>query len=382
MNAAPCHMKNKEEKMKKIYELIIITFNLFMLNFAFAETINPEALIAYPIDEQGNYARDVIVREIKAAKTSIQMSIYQIKDAAIINALCERAEAGVNVDIIHEETPYQHEFNKAIKDQGDLLTQVINSPIRLHQRPENLKTAFPKGHYHARYIIIDKNRFLLTTGNFDETTFDHCRDFCVVFTKEKHETIFNTLLNLFDCDIKNQSIGDLPESNALIIGPLNQREKISSYLESAQKSIKMYQQFFNDPVIRDVVIKLIKEKGIKVEVVMMAYPTNYKSDPNAETQDILVNAGADVRLMDHLYGHARAVIIDDKFALIGTTQLSPPSLDENREISIIIEGPIVSKLVEQFKKDQSLSYLIPKGRARALEKKTDWSQVVLHPLKK
>jgi cardiolipin synthase len=363
--------------MEKINALIVIILNLFVLNFAFSEMVVPESLITYPIDEQGNYARDVLVQEIKAAKTSIQISIYQIKDAAIINALCERAEAGVQVDIIYEENPYQHAFNKAVKDQGDLLTQIINSPIRLHQRPENLKTAFPKGHYHARYIIIDKNRFLLTTGNFDETTFDHCRDFCVVFMKEKHEAIFKALLDLFDRDITNQPISDLPESKALIIGPHNQREKIVSYLEGAQRSVKMYQQFFNDPVIRDCVIKLIKEKGIKVEVVMMAYPTNYKSDPNAETQDALARAGADVRLMDHLYGHARAVIVDDTFALIGTTQLSPPSLDENREISIIIEGAVVSKLVEQFKKDQLLSYSVEEGRARALTKKMDWSQVIL-----
>ena len=310
------------------------------------------------------------------------MSIYQIKDAAIINALCERAEAGVQVDIIYEENPYQHAFNKAVKDQGNLLTQIINSPIRLYQRPENLKKAFPKGHYHARYIIIDKNRFLLTTGNFDGTTFDHCRDFAVIFTKEKHETAFNTLLDLFNSDITNQPISDLPESKALIIGPHNQREKIISYLEGAQKSVKMYQQFFNDPVIRDCVIKLIKEKGIKVEVVMMAYPTNYKTDPNAETQDVLVKTGADVRLMDHLYGHARAVIVDDKFALIGTTQLSPPSLDENREITIIIKGAAVSNLLEQFKKDQAVAHSVAEGREMALKKKIDWSQVVLHPLEK
>ena len=370
------------KEMKKICTKFLIIFNLFALNAVLHATIAPESLIIYPKDEQGNYARDALVREINAAKTSIQISIYQIKDADIINALCEQANAGVHVDIMYEETPYQHAFNRVVRDQENLLTQVLNSSVRLHQRPENLKKTFPKGHYHARFIIIDKSRFLLTTGNFDETTFDHCRDFCVVFAKEKNEAVFNILIDLFDRDISNQSISDLPESSALIVGPLNQREKIVSYLKRAQKSVKMYQQFFNDPVIRDCVIKLIKEKGIKVEVVMMAYPTNYKSDPNAETQNMLANVGADIRLMDNLYGHARAIIIDDTYALTGTAQLSPPSLDENREISIIIEGAIVSKLVEQFKKDQSAAHSIAMGRARALEKKIDWNKVVLHSTKK
>ena len=99
----------------------------------------------------------------------------------------------------------------------------------------------------------------------------------------------------------------------------------------------MYQQFFNDTIIREYVESLISDKGVKVEIVMMAYPTNYHFDPNAEAQDSLSKAGADVRLMDHLYAHARAVIIDDLYALIGTTQMSPPSLEENRVICIVIE---------------------------------------------
>lgn len=363
--------------MRRLSVVFIVIFNVFVLNSVFAQAISPDSLIIYPVDECGALARDRLIIEIQSAKKSIQMSIYQIKDVAIINALCERAAAGVKVDVIYEETPYQHAFNKVVKDQGDLLTQVFNSSIRLYQRPENLKRAFPKGHYHSRFIIIDQNRFVLTTGNFDETTFDHCRDFAVVFTKEKHEAVFNILLDLFNRDITNQSISDLSESDVLIVGPHNQREKIVSYLKGVQKSIKMYQQFFNDPVIRDCVIKLIKEKGIKVEVIMMAYPTNYKTDPNAETQDMLANAGADVRLMDHLYGHARAIIVDDMRALIGTTQLSPPSLDENREISIVIVGPVVAKLIDQFQRDKSMSYSLAEARVRALDKKVDWNKVTM-----
>ena len=119
------------------------------------------------------------------------------------------------------------------------------------------------------------------------------------------------------------------------------------------------------------------EKGIMVEIVMMAYPTNYTSDPNEKTQDTLSAAGADVRLMDHLYAHGRAIIIDDKYALIGTTQLSPPSLDENREISLVIEGDMVAKLLSQFKADQALSHDLIAGRMQAISKKVDWSTLTL-----
>ena len=78
--------------------------------------------------------------------------------------------------------------------------------------------------------------------------------------------------------------------------------------------------------------------------------------------------------MDHLYAHARAVIIDD----IGTTQMSPPSLEENREICIAIEGPSVGKRVQQFKNDQQLSNSLHMGRERAFTNQTDGRSVVLH----
>ena len=324
----------------------------------------------------------MILNEIRSAQSTIQMSIYQIKDADIVEALCERSANGVAVDLMYEGHPYQHAFNQKTDSQDALFTSLFDSRITLHQRPENLQTAFPKGHYHARVIIVDNDRFLLTTGNFDETTFDHCRDFAVSFKKEKNPEVFDLCVAVFNRDISNQSISDLPDMETVLVGPHFQREKVIQFLSKATHKIKIYQQFFNDPVIRDHLATLISEKKIAVEIVMMAYPTNYNSDPNAETQDILAKAGADVRLMgadeepkDRLYGHARAVIIDDALALIGTTQLSPPSLDENREISIVIQGPLVDVLVQQFSEDHARAYGLTEGRERARNNKTDWNEI-------
>ena len=365
--------------MRKLFlkTLIVFTYLFTVITVANA-MVMPEDIIVYP-SENGIKAKRVILDEINAAQISIQMSIYQIKDAEIIQALCNKSEAGINVDVIYEETPYQHAFNQGVgADSDNLLAQIKSSKIRLHQRPENLKTLFPNGHYHARYIIIDNNRFLLSTGNFDGTTFDHCRDFCVIFSKDKNQVVFKALVDLFNRDIKNESIADLPESEDVIIGPHNQREKILSFLGRAKSNVKMYQQFFNDPAIKECVKTLIAG-GIKVELVMMAYPLGYElKDPSVETQNDLQAGAADVRLMDHLYAHGRAIIIDDTYAMIGTTQLSPPSLDENREISIVIEGLYFTKLVEQFSQDQAVSQAnLKEARDTALIKKVKWNEVVL-----
>lgn len=115
------------------------------------------------------------------------------------------------------------------------------------------------------------------------------------------------------------------------------------------------------------------EKGVKVELLMMPYPSGYDKDPNILHQDRLQELGADVRLILDRYGHARAIIVDDESALIGTAQLSPPSLDENREVSLIIRGDVVTQLINQFQKDQAGAISLEEGRKRALGERRDWN---------
>ena len=80
---------------------------------------------------------------------------------------------------------------------------------------------------------------------------------------------------------------------------------------------------------------------------------------------------------DKTYMHARSIIVDNSVALIGTASLSPPSLDKNRELSIIIEGKAVETLVNQFTKDWSLALDLEKAREEAIEKKIDWNNLNL-----
>ena len=77
-------------------------------------TVLPEDIIIYP-QNKGISAKQMILNEIRSAQSSIQMSVYHIKEADIVQALCERSANGVVVDLIHEEQPYQHEFNKNTK---------------------------------------------------------------------------------------------------------------------------------------------------------------------------------------------------------------------------------------------------------------------------
>ncbi|MBY0462056.1 MAG: hypothetical protein K2Q34_02625 [Alphaproteobacteria bacterium] len=357
------------QKIKCFQFIFWILVSVFLCCSHALAAIEPDRLIIYP-EHEAQKARDLIIQEINQAKEHIQMSAYQMRDREVAEALINCTQRKVKVELILEENPYRHDFNQDNK-QEEILPKLIAAGITIYGRPQYLKDAHPKGHYHARYIIIDAKRFLLTTGNFDECTFDHCTDFALCFNKGDYPAEFEAIQTLFAKDANNEPISS-PVPSSVIIGPDHQREKIIAFLNTAEKSIRLYQQYFNDPAISETLAELMK-KGVKVELLMMPYPSGYDKDPNIAAQDQLKKQGADVRLILDRYSHARAIIVDDKSALVGTAQLSPPSLEDNREISLIIEGPVVAQLVAQFQKDQTDAVSLEEGRRKALEERRDWN---------
>lgn len=337
--------------------------------------IPADALITYRQDQNG-LARDQILQRIQEARKSIDFSAYQIKDPRIAEALKKKAQAGVSLRIIVEEVPYQHSFNKD-GGQPALLLSLMDAGVRIRGRSGVLKMKYPEGHNHARYLIIDGQQLVLTTGNFDETTFDHCRDFAVVVNQNNQQECLHFIESVFESDW-NDKVAMIPDGNAsIILGPEDQRKKIAQFLNTAKKKLQIYQQYCNDPKIANLLVDL-KKRGVDIQLLMMAYPTGYEKDPNKDTQDLLEKAGINVRLVsidDRIYMHARSIIIDDSKALVGTASLSPPSLDLNRELSLIITGKAVTALGEQFAKDWARSVSLAEGREASLKEKLDWNQI-------
>src|SRR3712207_9468384 len=63
----------------------------------------------------------------------------------------------------------------------------------------------------------------------------------------------------------------------------------------------------------------------------------------------LADAGVEVRLASSLAIHAKLIVADGKRAFIGSQNLSATSLDQNRELGIIVEDPVnLSRLTRTF----------------------------------
>lgn len=329
-------------------------------------------LIIYP-----GTARSDLLEIINKAEKTIDMAAYQIKDPQIAGALQQKAQGGIAVRMIIEDNPFEHAFNKD-SQQDYLLPALKEAGVEVKGRPDALQAEHPGGHYHARYLIIDGKKLIVTTGNFDETTFDHCRDFAIVIDKKGNVDKFMSIQKIFENDWKSLPVSIPSDQAAIILGPDGQREKIQDFLRSAKKSIKIYQQYCNDPESAATLIDIKKNRGVDIQLLMMAYPSSYDKDVNQDTQDQLQKGGIQVKLVDvddQIYMHARSIIVDDEYALIGTANLSPPSLSENRELSLIIKGQALEDIKSQFAQDWAKSLDLQAGRKKAGEKKIDWNTV-------
>jgi phosphatidylserine/phosphatidylglycerophosphate/cardiolipin synthase-like enzyme len=184
---------------------------------------------------------------------------------------------------------------------------------------------------------------MISTGNLDAETFDSvptispapCRDFAITITNPK---ILEELATMFKADITDKRISP-PLSSQLVWGPDNQRNVFLRMINSARKSIRIYQQDFTDVCIAQAVAGAARD-GVKVEVVMMPYPFSKTEDKNIPNQKLIQEAGGRIYLHNYHYMHAKVMIIDgedadNRLMYIGSCNFYTPSLDQTRELGVL-----------------------------------------------
>ena len=121
---------------------------------------------------------------------------------------------------------------------------------------------------------------------------------------------------------------------ALLICPIQCREKITDAIWDAQESIWIEAQYIQD---EGIVAALRKKQldGIDVRILV----GKHQDEGRLET------FGTWVQVYDEYYLHAKNILIDENILLMWSMNLSTNALDNNREIGIIVDD---KKVVEQF----------------------------------
>lgn len=265
------------------------------------------------------------------AATSLDLRTYEFTHKDFKTALKNLAQNDVNVRIIIEDNKYK-QFQNTLK--------VLNQDFSWYQNIQ-LKSDKQMGteYQHAKVNLIDSG-FIIQTANLTKSSFASNREH---FFQSYDSGVWQSLHTIFDKDRNGEKLTMKDIHPNLVICNINCRGVIENLLNSAQNSIIIQTQYITDDVLR----AILKTKKDLPEFKMLVADTDDNTD--------LVNYfGSDhAKKFTQYYNHTKMILIDHEILLLGSMNLSTNSLDNNREIWILLLDPtIINEFATQFYKDR------------------------------
>lgn len=184
-----------------------------------------------------------------------------------------------------------------------------------------VKYTSPRFKYtHAKAMVIDNEVAFIMSANMTNSAYTVNRDYVVV---DRNRADVADVGKIFDADW----VGALyvPQNPNLVVSPTNSRAKLLALIDAAQKTLVVQSEFFSDPQVANHLRARVKA-GVDV-VVTLSYQSK-----------------------DRCTGDS--INDDGRRAYVGSENLSANSLDNNREIGILIDDPgIVASLVKVTQHD-------------------------------
>jgi phosphatidylserine/phosphatidylglycerophosphate/cardiolipin synthase-like enzyme len=303
--------------------------------------------------------RELYFQAIEAAKHDISIEICVLEDPQILEHLQVALRRGVKVRAIVDRGKYL-----ALESESANLAQDFTaSGGALHLSNPVFPRSFPK------IILVDSRTLVYGSACLDQTTFVQYRDFAQVSTDP---TILRALHALFETDWTSSAApGQQPAAfnptppipgRDLIVAPVNAIARLVGLYQKARRTLDVYTEVVGNPTLESELVAAVK-RGVRVRLIAPALVNG--STPAAQLlQDSSLAALAAAGVHVHVSGpkqnaqqpymHARAAVVDDTVAYLGSVSLSPESATMNREMGLIQrQTAVVRKLAAQFQSDFS-----------------------------
>jgi cardiolipin synthase A/B len=269
--------------------------------------------------------RAPILDEIRAARQSIDLEVYIVTDDVILQSLEEAQRRGVDVRVILEEQPFgggggQEEIFARLESAG-IAVRWGNPVFRFS---------------HIKTMVIDDAVAIIMNQNLTQSAFTANREFGVVTNRPD---AVQDAATIFDADWTR---GEEPDPGALVVSPTNARDQLLALVDGARVSLDLYAEVLRDPQLLDALGEAAR-RGVRVRIIVSP-----SADFAAEVKE-LTASGVEIRLSSSLYIHAKLIVADGERAFIGSQNLSATSLDQNRELGIVVDDPVnLSRLTRTF----------------------------------
>jgi cardiolipin synthase A/B len=259
-----------------------------------------------------------IYRLIAAARSSIDLTMYELVDPAAEADLAADASRGVNVRVI---------LDRHLEQSANLPAYGYLSAHGVHVRWGPRDTTI-----HQKTLTVDNGTSVIMTLNFVASDYPDTRDFAVIDIRRADVA---AIVATFDADFAGRAITP-PEGDDLVWSPTNAQSAVLSVISSARATLIVEDEEMADPAVITALADAARS-GVEVKLIMTA-------DPEWDSAlSELVGAGVQIRLYPDddqaLYIHAKLIVADagrtGQQALIGSQNFSVASLNYNRELGIL-----------------------------------------------
>lgn len=282
------------------------------------------------ITEPGNIA--TITAAIANAHKSVDLVIYELEDPQIEQALAAAQTRGVAV--------------RVILDNLDTFGNYPNQAAYTFLKSHNVAVEWSPAYFaltHQKTLVVDASEAFVMTFNLTPQYYATSRDFALV---DPDPADVAAIENAFTSDWSGSQ--DVAQDGDDLVWSPGAAGATLAIIAQASSTLDIYNEEMADPRVTQA-LEQAAARGVSVRV-DMTYDTNWKSAFNNLVQHgVLVRTYASTA---KFYIHAKVIVADQKEAFIGSQNFSSQSLDQNRELGILIDKPdIVSELEATFNQD-------------------------------
>ena len=269
-----------------------------------------------------------VYKLIDGARHTIDVTMYEFSDTTAERALAAAARRGVRVHVI--------------LDQRE---QSANSAAYSYLGSHAVKVTWSSPQYrytHQKTVIVDGAEAVIMTANLTSQYYPDSRDFLVVDTSRAD---IAAITAVFDADFTQTAVRPGHGSD-LVWSPTDAQDQLLGLINGATSSLRIYSEEMGDTTVEDALVRAAG-RGVDVQVCGENQGGHYD-----RAYSRLARAGIHISYYsssDGFYIHGKVIEADDGTAhgkvFIGSENFSSTSLNDNRELGLIISSRAVMSVI-------------------------------------
>jgi hypothetical protein len=186
---------------------------------------------------------------------------------------------------------------------------------------------------HTKTLEVDGQTAGIFTLNFSFSGFYRNREFGIIDRSSADALAIGTII---DADWNRRSVRI--DDRSLVVSPTNSRSDLQGLIDGARRTLDLYAEEVQDGSIESHLMRAAR-RGVRVRLITSTASAGV---------DTVRAGGVTVTLVPRPFVHAKAIVADGRRLFVGSENLSSASLDQNREIGILLSDSGLAAQVERI----------------------------------